>query len=265
MFIKHKSFKWKKMPFDEASEKYAFDSLGVTGIDGLFGEEPDHCLVHKGDITVDGAAIFGAHDRDEVTMHIVDGNLTVKGALLFNQSDNFGGLYVTGNVVCDNAFVAWDAQLFVGKSLKVRSLLVTYLTEAGHFIVKGGLDADAWLEAGDRGAMELGKPAKARLLRCSESQYRAFAPPDAVRAREDLDEEDGEPIEDDEDDDDADEGARVEAPAAPAERPAFFTFDPREAVFVEGILADALLDREDDVNLEAIEDAMVDGQPMFRG
>lgn len=264
MFIKHKSFKWKKVPYDDASERFGFDTLGVDGIDGLFGEEPDHCLVHKGDITVDGPAIFGAHDRDEVTMHIVDGNLTVKGPLLFNQSDQNGALFVTGNVTCDNAFVVWDAQLFVGKSLKVRSLLTTYLTETGHFIVKGGLEAEAWLEAGDRGAMELGKPPKARLLRCGESQYRAFSPPGAARPKVALD-EDGEAEEEEEDDDD--EAPRAEAPAAAAavEKPAFFTFTPREAEFVEGILAAELLDPEDDVNLEAIEDAMVDGRPMFRG
>lgn len=284
MFSDSKKFKWKKVDFDDAIEKYSIDHFSYEGIDEIFADEPEHYLVHKGDVTLEGLAQFCATDEEEVTMHVVDGNLTLKGPFVFSQNDYNGALYVTGNLTCEaNAFLGWDAQLFVGKTMTVKGLLATYLTDAGHFAVRDQLVADHWLEAGDRGDFEIGKRPKTKMLRCGEDNYRNFrkyeddeeeeAPDTEVEAPardtlvdsrppvppEDDDEEDAE----EEDDDDAPAGRGRDEEEEPSDEAERFGFAPKEATPIKGILHPDLFENEEDVDIDKLEDAIRDGQPLF--
>jgi hypothetical protein len=156
---------------------------------------------------------------------------------VFKQADAYAALLVTGNITCTNAFIAWDAQLFVGGSMTVKELLATNLTDAGHFSIKGSLSAGSWLGAGDRGVFEIGKKPKARLLRMGEHRYHVFGP----YAKNDDDERE---------DEDEDEDRK-------------YGFSPKEATPIKGVLNASLMDGDEDVDFDKLGDAMRNGLPLF--
>lgn len=235
MFSHDAKIKWKKVPFEDASEKYAIEDITLDDVSDLFPDEPEHYLVHKGDVTIDGIGRFGGEDDEDLTVHVIDGNLTINGSFIFNQADVYSALYVTGSIICENAYVAWDAQLFVKKAFTVKGLLTTYLTDAGHLSVKGAVSAANWLAGNDRGAYELYKKPKARLLRATEGHYHGLS--------EDADE--GE-----EEDDGDDEGPK-------------FGFDAKAAVSLKGILHPSLVDGEADFDPTAFDKAIRKGKPLL--
>lgn len=240
--------KWKAVPFEEASEKYSIEEVTLDQLDDLFPDDPEHFHVHKGDVVAEGPFVVGyVYEEDDLTVYVIDGDLTIDGPLVFRQADAYAALFVTGNLTCTNAYVAWDAQLFVGGSMTVTGLLATYITDAGHFSIKGSLSAGHWLEAGDRGCFEIGKKPKARLLRVGEHRYYVFgpyAPKDEVEAdEEEEEEEDG-----DEDGEDEDQK---------------FSFSPKEATSFKGILHPSLFDGEEDVDTQKLEAAILQGLPLF--
>lgn len=233
MFTRIKSIKWKKVPFEDASEKYSIEDISRDELSDLLPEEPEHFLVHKGDVTIDGPAGFGGSREEDLTVHVIDGNLIVNGPFIFNQADVYAVLYVTGSVTCDNAFVAWDAQLFVKKAFTVKGLLATYITDAGHFSIKGALSATYWLAGNDSGMYELHKKPKAKLLRASEDHYNAF----------------NEEADDDEDEED-DGGAK-------------FGFDAKAAVPLTGILHPSLIAGDADFDDDAFGEAIRKGKALL--
>ncbi|MDF2697430.1 MAG: hypothetical protein K0S65_5813, partial [Labilithrix sp.] len=88
---------WVEVPVEEAMRDYSVDAISADGFGEVFPEEPAHYFVHKGDVVIDGAVSFGAGDDVDVTLHVIDGNLTVNGPLFFIQGDFYGALYVTGS------------------------------------------------------------------------------------------------------------------------------------------------------------------------
>lgn len=244
---------WKKVPFEDASEKYRIEDVSYDELSDLFPDDPEHFMVHEGDVTIDGPAFFRCDDHDDLTVHVIDGNLTIHGPLVFRQGDFYGALYVTGSILCDNAYIASDAQLFVGKSFTVKGVLGTYLSDAGHLSVKGAFSAGHWVQPNDRGAYELHKKPKARMLRAFEARYyvfsdfakqRAEAAGDAATAEEHEDEAEVS-------EEDGDEEGRV------------YGFDPKVAVSLKGVLHPAVVSDGEDLDALAFEAALREGRPLL--
>ncbi|NVJ19740.1 MULTISPECIES: hypothetical protein [Myxococcus] len=190
-------------------------------------------------MVIDGPVSFGAADDEDVTLHVIDGDLTVNGPLFFIQGDFYGALFVTGSIFCQQAFVGVDAMLYVGKSMHVEGLLVTTLSKPAHFAVKEVLRAGSWLEASGDGLFEIGQKPQARLLRVGKSSYHAFsqyAEEAEKRAK--------------------DEGTEVQ-------KPRYFGFSPKEASSVKGILHPSLIEGEEGIGASDIREAMEEGKPLF--
>jgi hypothetical protein len=159
MPFKIPSVKWTKIPLEEATTKYNIEkaSKGVL-LDELFGEEPDNFYVHVGNVSVAGKLLLnGMPESPEPTVYVIDGNLAVDGPFVFENLDVYTTLYVTGSVTATNMAVTWDACLIIGNTLSVDDMLYTYLTDAGNLIVRKGLSAKLWLEAGGRGNISAAK------------------------------------------------------------------------------------------------------------
>ncbi|NBD08805.1 MULTISPECIES: hypothetical protein [Corallococcus] len=239
MFTENKELEWSELPFEDASAKYEINSISEDGLGEVFPEDPPHYLVHDGDVVIDGPVSFGAADDGDVTLHVIDGNLTVNGPLFFIQGDFYGALFVTGSIFCQQAFVDADAMLYVGKSMHVEGLLVTNLSKPAHFAVKEALIAGSWLDASGDGLFEIGQKPQARLLRVEKSSYHAFsqyAEEAEKRAR--------------------DEGTELK-------KPSYFGFSPKEAISVKGILHPSLVQGEEGVSARHIREAMEEGKPLF--
>ncbi|NTX07301.1 MULTISPECIES: hypothetical protein [Myxococcus] len=239
MFTENKELEWSEVPFEDASAKYTLNGISEDGLGEVFFEDPAHYLVHEGDVVIDGPVSFGAADDGDVTLHVIDGNLTVNGPLFFIQGDFNGALLVTGSIFCQNAIVGVDAMLYVGKSMHVEGLLVTTLSKPSHFAIREALIAGSWLEATGNGLFEIGQKPQARLLRVGKGSYRAFSrygEEEEKRAR--------------------DEGKEVK-------KPSYFGFSPKEASSVQGILHPSLLEGEEDISAGEIREAMEEGRPLF--
>ncbi|MFI6586434.1 hypothetical protein [Embleya sp. NPDC050493] len=171
------------MPVEEALERYDMAEASNNpdwDVDDYFGEEPEHFYVHRGDLAIDGALALGNgpdededEDEDEGegedTVYVIDGDLTVSGPITFLNMDVYTTLYVTGSVVAQDLVCLWDSCLFVGRSLTVRNLLATSLTEAGALVVKGPVSAHTWLETGGRGCIYFAGKPDARLVASADS------------------------------------------------------------------------------------------------
>jgi hypothetical protein len=241
MFDKKLKLKLEPVPFEDAAEEYSLEGITHDELSDLFPDDPEHFLVHKGNVVVDGPMKVGyEHGKDELTVYVIDGDLTINGPLVFQQADAYAALFVTGNLTCDNAYIAWTAQLFVKGSMTVKHLLATYIEDAGHFSINGSLGAGSWLECGDRGCFEIGKKPKARLLRVGEHRYYVFGP---YAPKDEAPAEDG--------------GA--EAEEDPDQK---FGFSPKEAVSIKGILHPSLFEGEEDVSTDKIGEAMLKGKPL---
>lgn len=236
MFDRKLRLTFEKVPFDEANEAYPLEGISYDELGDLFPDDPEHFLVHQGNVVVDGPMKVGfVHGKDDLTIYVIDGDLTINGPLVFQQADAYAGLYVTGNVTCDSAYIAWTAQLFVRGSMTVKHLLATHIEDAGHFSIAGSLTAGSWLELGDRGAFELGTKPNARLLRVGEHRYYVFGP----------------------------YASKDEAPVEVEEDGQKFGFSPKQAVSVKGILHPSLLEGEEDVATSKLAKAILDGKPLF--
>ncbi|MGC4122201.1 MAG: hypothetical protein QM765_47995 [Myxococcales bacterium] len=158
---------WKKVATQEARK--AYDVMAVTrgsiGLEDLFGVEPEHFLIHRGDLHLVGPQRFRhVPDRDNRTIFVVDGSLTVDGALALDNSDAYTPLWVRGSLTATELVLACDACLFVEGQLEVKGVLVTDLSDAGHLVVHGATAAKAWIKSGGRGCVELGGKPQARII-----------------------------------------------------------------------------------------------------
>jgi hypothetical protein len=171
---------WTEISSDAADERFVLDP---EDFESLMLGEPDPPLVHDGSVVVDGDLVL---DGEEARLHVIDGDLTVRGTLIFTTADVYTGLLVTGSVHAENVVCGWDAQFVVGASMHVKQLLVTGLTDAGCFIVKRSLSAHTWLEAGDRGTIEIGQQPRARLARTSDAISHYFGPDAEPERAEDV-------------------------------------------------------------------------------
>ncbi len=159
--------KWKKVPTEEASETY--DIMEATcdsvALEDLFGDEPEHFMIHEGDVVVSGPLkLFHLPDDKNQTVFVINGNLTIKGPFSFENSDVYTPLWVTGTLKAEHVLASSDACLIVGKGLTADQLVVCDLTDAGHFVVQGSTAAKAVIDFGDRGMIEFAKKPKARLV-----------------------------------------------------------------------------------------------------
>ncbi|MCP3100217.1 hypothetical protein LZ198_15195 [Myxococcus sp. K15C18031901] len=239
MFTENQELEWSEIPFEDASAKYELNGISEDGLGEVFPEDPPHYLVRQGDVVIDGPVNFGAADEGDVTLHVIDGDLTVNGPLFFIQGDFYGALLVTGSIFCQQAFVDMDAMLDVGKSMNVEGMPFTHLSKPAHFAVKEALVAGSWLEASGDGLFEIGQKPQARLLRVEKSSYHAFskyAEEAEKRAQE--------------------EGTEVK-------KPSYFGFSPKEASSVRGILHPSLIKGEEGIDARAIREAMEEGRPLF--
>lgn len=127
--------KFVAVDLDEANEAYDFeDALDGDDLETFFGDAPETIAVHKGDVSVKGPVSLG---EDEPGVWVVDGNLTVDGVLTFNALDNHNILLVTGDLVCTNLSVSWEADLLVRGSLKVSGVFLSSNSDGGQTIVHG--------------------------------------------------------------------------------------------------------------------------------
>ncbi|MCF2533599.1 hypothetical protein [Yinghuangia soli] len=160
MFLESLAANWEAVPVEEALKQYdmaAANNRTSWEVDEYFGEEPEHFLVHRGDLAIDGALALGnAPDEDDDTVYVIDGDLTVSGPLTFCNADVYTTLYVTGSVVAQDLVCLWDSLLLVGRSLTVRNLLATSLYDPAALVVKGPVSARTWLEMGGRGCIYFG-------------------------------------------------------------------------------------------------------------
>jgi hypothetical protein len=151
---------WRRVPLDEAEDH---DFLAATNdsvdYEDCFGEDPSHVMLHEGSLRIAGLVELdgwkAARDAQQ-TVYIVDGDLIVDGALVFDQSDIMTTLWVTGALRATRVACASTAMLIVGGALEVADLLITDLEDAGHLIVHGPLVAPTWIDlAQGRGCIEL--------------------------------------------------------------------------------------------------------------
>lgn len=153
---------WTTVPLAQAREHYKVEPLLPVHLAEMFGlVEPEFFYVHTGDLLVDGPLALSGEDQ---TIFVIDGDLAVNGPVGVQNSDIYTGLYVTGSVTVDDLSCIWDSQLFVSGALTVKGLLVTSLTDAGSLVVEGSVSAGTWLELADRGSIEFGGYAVARLI-----------------------------------------------------------------------------------------------------
>lgn len=181
MFLGLPGAGWEAVPFEEALERYNMAEASNNtdwDVDDYFDEEPEHFHVHRGDLVVDGALTLGnGPDEDEDTVYIIDGDLTVSGPVSFLNMDVSTTLYVTGSVVAQDLVCLSDSCLLVGRSLTVRNLLATSLTEEGTLVVKGPVSAHTWLEMGARGCIYFADEPHARMAARTESRTSGPADP----------------------------------------------------------------------------------------
>lgn len=150
---------WRPMPFEEALETYAIDPDDIESLTD--GEPAEHAMVHHGDLVVDGPCPIQGEDY---TLFVIDGDLIVNGGFGFSSADVYTTLVVTGSLTARGLSCLWDTLLIVGRSVRVDEVLLTYITDAGVFSVKGSVSAGAWIAADDRGQVDFGHTPKARLL-----------------------------------------------------------------------------------------------------
>ncbi|MFF0204672.1 hypothetical protein [Streptomyces sp. NPDC005017] len=143
---------WETVPWEEAAQRYPFLVGPDLELDALFGEEPTHVFVHSGDLVVAGGVAVGCgiddvSAREDVeVVHVIDGNLTVEGALHFYNEGYYPTLCVTGSVAARNLLCVSECVLFIAGALRVEDLLVTDLYEAGLLSVEGPCSVGAWLQ-----------------------------------------------------------------------------------------------------------------------
>ena len=145
---------WDTIPFAEGQAKYTLEDLDPYARYELFeGDVPSVFRVHAGDVTVDGPVHVGASSYDDVTMHIIEGDLTIRGGAVFSQADYYGVLYVRGDLRCENAFLDSDARLYVDGTMRVKNLFITGYTSNASKVVLGALEAIHWRRQWERGAI----------------------------------------------------------------------------------------------------------------
>ena len=145
---------WGSIPFAEGQAKYTLEDLDPYARYELFeGDVPSAFRVHAGDVTVDGPARIGATDYDDVTMHIIEGDLTIHGGAVFSQHAHYGVLYVQGDLRCENAFFDSDTRVYVDGTMRVKNLFITGLTSDASQVVLGALEATHWRRYWERGSI----------------------------------------------------------------------------------------------------------------
>ncbi|MGW1069806.1 hypothetical protein ACWD4F_35520 [Streptomyces aureus] len=145
-----------RLPFAEAAERYgacAPDGLDDTNSD-CFGDDLDEVLVHRGTVRHAGDLVIASETHQPVChggdcgIHVLDGDLTVDGTLVFTEWDQANVLIVTGDLRVGNLLVEDEAHLYVGGALRVEGLLVSGLSHGGMLAVAGETTAEACLCAG---------------------------------------------------------------------------------------------------------------------
>ncbi|MEO3973835.1 hypothetical protein [Streptomyces sp. CAU 1734] len=151
---------WRPMPVADARKELGVDTAELESLD-LAGGLAKDALVHRGDLTVDGAlSLRGRSHR----LHVIAGDLRVTGTLDLLNLDLYTCLHITGSVHAGNLVCTADAGLVVAGSLDAGEILLTCLTDAATLIVGGDLTAGTWIEAGWRGNILTPVPPGARLL-----------------------------------------------------------------------------------------------------
>ena len=146
---------WDTIPFPEGQAKYTLEDLDPYARYELFeGDVPSVFRVHAGDVTVDGPVCIGATGYDDVTMHIIEGDLTIHGGAVFSQHDHYGVLYVRGDLRCENAFFDSDTRLYVDGTMRVKNLFITGYTSNASKVVLGALEAIHWRRTWERGSIK---------------------------------------------------------------------------------------------------------------
>src|SRR4051794_1177057 len=89
---------WSTMSYVEAQRLFSIEEDDVELL--LDNGMDPSTLVHRGDLVVDGSvSLYGTEDR----LCVIDGDLTVNGALVFKNEDFvYPTLLVTGSVTADN-------------------------------------------------------------------------------------------------------------------------------------------------------------------
>ncbi len=158
--------RWKKVAFDsddsdESESSARYDLLEATNdsvdYEDLFGDVPEHVMVHEGSVSADGLVSlrgWDAREGSQQTLYVIEGDLTINGTLVFAQSDICTTLWVKGTLRAQRVALASSAVLIVG-ALIVDDVLLTNLEDAGHLIVHGPCEARVWLDLWFRGSIEL--------------------------------------------------------------------------------------------------------------
>ncbi|MGW2780343.1 hypothetical protein ACWC3X_03685 [Streptomyces populi] len=145
-----------RVPFAEAADRYAGCAPdGLTDTNGdCFGGDLEEVLVHRGTVHHTGDLVIGSDTHQPVChggdcgIHVVDGDLTVEGTLVFTEWDQANVLVVTGDVRLRGLLIEDEAHLYVGGALRIEGLLVSGLSHGGMLAVAGDTTASACLCAG---------------------------------------------------------------------------------------------------------------------
>ena len=143
---------WDTIPFAEGQAKYTLEDLDPY-VRLFEGDVPLVYRVHAGDVTLDGPVHIGAADYEDMTMHIIEGDLTIRGGAVFSQHDYYGVLYVRGDLRCDNAYLDSDTRLYVEGTMRVKNLFITGYTSDASKVVLGALEAIQWQRQWERGSI----------------------------------------------------------------------------------------------------------------
>ncbi|MFF2367872.1 hypothetical protein ACFVU0_34875 [Streptomyces sp. NPDC058122] len=145
-----------RVPFAEAADRYGWcapDGFADTNSD-YFGGDLEEVLVHHGTVHHSGDLVIGSETHQPVChggdcgIHVVDGDLTVDGTLIFTEWDQANVLVVTGDVRLRGLLIEDEAHLYVGGALSIEGLLVSGLSHGGMLAVAGDTTASACLCAG---------------------------------------------------------------------------------------------------------------------
>ncbi len=130
--------KWKKVNTAATLKRYKLAALlekyGIgASAEELFGEVPT-TWVHEGDITVKKPLLLDARGHG---IFIVDGSLTINGALTYYTADAYTVLVITGDLHAAHFHQAWDTQLVVFGRTTIDGLLCIDVSDAGFALFRG--------------------------------------------------------------------------------------------------------------------------------
>ncbi len=111
----------------------------------LFGEPIDEIYVTKKDVQVNNIVVEGTGG-----VFVIDGNLNIKGNMIFWGSDAYSILVITGDLTVENNLLLLeDVQLIVLGNTIVKNSLWLNFSDAGFGVFRGTVNTKTWCQYTD--------------------------------------------------------------------------------------------------------------------